>query len=117
MQKTMTKSAFLVMHPEDGIVAVFDNMHEEPGAISVTNDADNVVAALTETGDLQPGIRLIYQDTEGRWDEMRHDGKGAFLGFRSLDAKSLDMAIECVRSKELPLHIAKVRPQGETRTK
>ena len=117
MHKTPIKSVFSVMHPEDGIVAVFDNMHEDPKAMSVTNDANNVVAALTETGDLKPGVRLIYQDTESRWDEMRHDGKGAFLGFRSLDAKSLDMAIECVRSKELPLHIAKVRPQGETRTK
>lgn len=50
----------------------------EDGVISVTNDAENVVKELHNK---HPGARVIYQDTMGEWDELKHDGQGTFTGF------------------------------------
>lgn len=48
---------------------------------SVTNDAEKVVADLVASGDLPPGRRLFYYDSEGQLDELLvRDGK--FAGFR-----------------------------------
>ena len=44
---------------------------------SVTNDAEHVCYELHQTF---PDYRVIYRDTEGRWDELVHD-KGRFLRF------------------------------------
>lgn len=47
---------------------------------SVTNDAEKVVADLVASGDLPPGRRLFYYDSEGQLDEILvRDGK--FAGF------------------------------------
>lgn len=49
----------------------------DDGAMSVTNDADAVVAEVVATyGDK----RIIYRDSEGRWDELAHDA-GVFRDF------------------------------------
>ncbi len=54
--------------------------------ISVTNDAEAVVDALAaEYGDR----RIIYRDSMGAWDELRHSGR-SFTGF----APARDMAPE-----------------------
>lgn len=45
--------------------------------LSVTNDAENVVHDLQHDF---PGYRVIYRDTDGRWDELLH-ARGRFLGF------------------------------------
>lgn len=45
--------------------------------VSVTNDAEAVVAYLNTA---YPGRRFIYRDSEGRWDELSHEG-GVFKGF------------------------------------
>lgn len=45
--------------------------------MSVTNDAENVVAELAKT---HPGKRIVYQDTDGFWDELIHD-VGRFIRF------------------------------------
>ena len=50
---------------------------DAPGCMSVTNDAERVVRELNER---HPGYRVIYRDTESRWDELSHDN-GTFLGF------------------------------------
>jgi hypothetical protein len=47
------------------------------GAISVTNDAENVVMELHNK---YPGARVIYRDSDGNWDELKHKG-GQFTGF------------------------------------
>lgn len=44
---------------------------------SVTNDAESVVKSVVEHF---PGKRVIYKDTTGRWDELKHKG-GTFTGF------------------------------------
>ena len=47
---------------------------------SVTNDAENVVAELVADGQLPPGRRLFYIDSQGLKDELLiEDGK--FVGF------------------------------------
>ncbi len=38
------------------------------GRMSVTNDAENVFAAIQLK---YPGRRVIYMDSEGRWDEIQ----------------------------------------------
>lgn len=47
---------------------------------TVTNDADNVVAELHASGKLG-NRRLFYYDSDGRRDELVHDGNGVFLTF------------------------------------
>jgi hypothetical protein len=47
------------------------------GSISVTNDAVGVCRRVWHD---YPGRRVIYQDSEGAWDELKHDG-GKFTGF------------------------------------
>ena len=47
---------------------------------TVTNDADNVVAELHAAGKLG-NRRLFYYDSDGRRDELVHDGNGVFLTF------------------------------------
>lgn len=48
---------------------------------SVTNDAENVVKALLM---MYGPKQFIYRDTEGRWDELFHDGE-KFTGFGPYD--------------------------------
>ena len=47
------------------------------GNISVTNDAEGVCRRVWHE---YPGRRIIYQDSEGDWSELKHDG-GKFTGF------------------------------------
>jgi hypothetical protein len=53
----------------------------DDGHLSVTNDAEKVVAEILEQFGV--GRRIIYRDTMGRWDELKHDGK-RFTGFAVL---------------------------------
>jgi hypothetical protein len=47
------------------------------GNISVTNDAEGVVRRVWHD---YPGRRIIYQASDGAWDELVHEG-GRFTGF------------------------------------
>ena len=47
------------------------------GGRSVTNDADAVVEELVVAFSAK---RIVYRDTTGRWDELRHEN-GCFVGF------------------------------------
>lgn len=47
------------------------------GQMSVTNDAEAVVAYVNAW---HPGKRIIYRDTMGQWDELKHTN-GRFDGF------------------------------------
>lgn len=44
---------------------------------SVTNAAESVCAYMNER---YPGYRVIYRDTDGNWDEFKHQN-GEFFGF------------------------------------
>ena len=62
---------------------------------SLTNDAEAVIAQLAGRGVLE-GRRVLYQDTEGRWDEMRHEA-GRFRGFAPLGARTAEDAVAGAR--------------------
>lgn len=47
------------------------------GGRSVTNDAEAVVEELAAA---HLARRIVYRDTAGRWDELRHED-GRFVGF------------------------------------
>lgn len=58
-------------------IAVVDMYNEDDPCMSVTNDAENVVKEVVRIhGDLP----VLYKDTEGQWDELRHEA-GRFTGF------------------------------------
>jgi hypothetical protein len=70
---------------------------EDRGAMSVTNDAERVIAKLARDGALA-GRRVLYRDSDGCWDELRHDG-ARFTGFASIGRPvSRELAISAVRS-------------------
>lgn len=48
--------------------------------MTVTNDAEAVVRDLHRNGMLGKR-RLLYIDSEGKVDELKHDGNGTFQGF------------------------------------
>lgn len=72
-----TRSKFIVEREDSDTVVISD-----VGGVcmSVTNDAEAVVRALHDQGVLR-GRRLLYYDSEGRLDELKHDGHGNFTGF------------------------------------
>lgn len=45
---------------------------------SITNDAENVVRKINKS---YPGRRIIYRDTDGKWDELVHK-EGEFITFK-----------------------------------
>jgi hypothetical protein len=51
------------------------------GQMCFTNDAEGVVAHVHK---LFPDRRIIYKDTMGQWDEMKHT-QGKFRGFAKYD--------------------------------
>jgi len=53
--------------------------------LSVTNDAENVVYKIVNKyGDK----RIIYRDSDGRWDELLHDGD-QFTGYAPYTEEAL----------------------------
>lgn len=64
-----------------GATLVYDDYSDASPTMTVTNDAEAVVAEVAKAhGD----ARIAYLDTDGRWDELRHDA-GVFRGFAPLD--------------------------------
>lgn len=49
---------------------------------TVTNGAETVVRDLHARGQLPKGRRLQYIDSQGKLDEIEHDGEGRFLGIK-----------------------------------
>ncbi|WP_411901389.1 DUF6011 domain-containing protein [Methylorubrum thiocyanatum] len=56
----------------DGDVLILVDL--DRGGRSLTNDADNVILDLAARGFLRDGMRVIYRDSSGEWDELRHRG-------------------------------------------
>ncbi len=55
-----------------------------PGFLSVTNAAEQVIRDMVIHCDLMNEQRVIYQDTEGTFDELLHTD-GEFTGFNILN--------------------------------
>lgn len=73
------------------------------GATSVTNDAEGVVAWLHRNKALDDR-RLIYEDTDGVWDELVHSG-GTFLGFGIIGALTLEQAVGRIKPQSYSVTI------------
>ncbi len=56
------------------------------GGLSLTNDAESVVRLIFNRYGQK---RIIYRDSEGRWDEMLHD-KGVFIDYKPGDAETAE---------------------------
>jgi hypothetical protein len=67
--------------------------------MSVTNDIERVIADLVSEGDITPGMHVVYQDTQGVWDEVLISETCTFAGFRSLNAATRDEAILIVLAR------------------
>lgn len=69
------------------IVAVTEEIvflaDRDDGGISVTNDAEAVVKW---TNECYPGKRIVYRDTMGQWDELRHQN-GVFTEFNNYEGE------------------------------
>lgn len=65
---------FQIVHETNEFVFIVDL----DGKRSVTNDAEKVVQYFHK---IIPQKRIMYRDTQGRWDELLHDKHGNFLGF------------------------------------
>jgi hypothetical protein len=61
--------------------------------LTITNAAEDVIADLRRRELLLTGDRVIYCDSDGRWDELCVDASG-FVGFRLLGVYSLEAALE-----------------------
>lgn len=79
----------------DGVLCLEDQ-NDIFQTMTITNDAEAVVRALLAEGSLKPGQKLIYRDTEGDWDELRHDGE-KFIGFGPLREREREIAIMKVK--------------------
>jgi hypothetical protein len=75
----MRAANFEIVSAEDGNLTIRDlgPWSKHP---TVTNDAEAVVKRLVRHGILKAGMRLFYYDSEGRLDEILHDGE-KFTGF------------------------------------
>ena len=93
-QSSGLRSTFAWERIEPGFIAVID---QDDGLLqfvscSVTNDAENVIRYLARVAGLRDEDRVIYRDTQGRWDQLLHrDGK--FGGYVLLAAGSKEEAI------------------------
>ncbi len=72
----------------------------DDGDMSVTNDAEAVVAFLADREYIYEDTRLIYRDSCGIWDELRHDGNGRFLGFKVIHARTMAEASSIIRAED-----------------
>lgn len=65
----------------------------EQGCMSVTNDAERVVAEVVKLYGDHP---IVYEDTMGRWDQLRHKA-GVFERFGKIAVWDRHQAVWAVR--------------------
>lgn len=70
----------IVLNETTDVVVVIRDVGPWDQHATVTNAAEHVVAELHGKFGLK-GRRLFYYDSDGRRDELLHDGAGRFTGF------------------------------------
>lgn len=80
------------MSPECCVVCIYDLFDSRWPTKSVTNDAEYVVRRAVDGQGDHP---IIYRDTEGQWDELRHR-EGHFACFRPLRTRDREQAVKTV---------------------
>jgi hypothetical protein len=93
--KQRMTSSYSVILDADRFILIKDN--DDPDFASVTKSADYTVESLAEVYDLS-NRRLVYMDTMGRFDELRH-ANGKFAGFRALTANQQEFFEQLLSGK------------------
>lgn len=76
--ETMIPKAKFDVKISGDVLLVVDLYNPGSPSMTVTNDAEAVTEyVLAHFGSKR---RILYRDTEGRWDELKHDGQ-KFTGF------------------------------------
>jgi hypothetical protein len=75
-----------------GVLVLFDR---DCGSMSLTNDAERVLAEEALRRGAAMPTTVIYRDSAGRYDRLRHRG-GVFGGFSPIGAASLDEALSMI---------------------
>lgn len=75
------------------VVAVIEVLRARLPSRSETADIEAIIDELHANGHLRPGDRVIYRDTEQRWDEVAIDAECRFAEFRPLGADTAEAAI------------------------
>lgn len=95
MTEPRTRAVFSVERDRDVIVII-----DLDGPVSVTNDAEAVVAAVMAKEKAAPPPRIVYRDTEGRWDGLRVQG-GRFAGFVILGCSTRQAAVDLAKGRPI----------------
>ena len=96
MDAFKTRASWTYEHIEDhNIIAITDQFDPLHPSMSVTNDAEAVIEALAHMEDLS-NTRVIYCDTDGRWDELRVEDGHRFVGYRPIGVHQLADALKKV---------------------
>lgn len=90
------RSAYTAELDGNGDVIVVIDLDD--GGRSVTNDAENVVAELAARFNLRQR-RIVYCDTEGRWDGLAVADDGTFAGFVAIGTFTREIAILVARNR------------------
>lgn len=103
------RTKYDIIYEDQHVIAL---VQTDPTVMSITNDAEAVIADLHQRKLLDtttciestkgPVIlhrprRVIYKDTEGRWDELVH-WFGEFKNYKFLNAKRLGEALAAINS-------------------
>jgi hypothetical protein len=80
------RSDYTIIYPGPQFCVIRDDGGGD--AMSVTNNAEAVVLLLQNSGRLDGHLKLYYYDSDGQLDELLHDNRGTFLGFRFLSPQS-----------------------------
>lgn len=77
----MLRAHFEVIKHTNNYILIED-LANTSGTMTVTNDAEEVISRLIDSGYVNYSTRVFYIDTEGRVDELEHNGK-EFIGFKN----------------------------------
>ena len=77
LRASYTVQCIVTADPNEGTSAKLFIVDNDVG-MTITNDAENVVKDVLSK---YPEHRIIYQDTDGNWDELLHQN-GEFAGFK-----------------------------------
>jgi len=85
----MTKVHFEIVSKTDEVLYIVDLFDESNPTMTITNGAEEVVAQLMASGDLDGKRRLFYKDTDGAIDELMYTYSG-FFNYRAGDPKIVE---------------------------
>lgn len=95
--RNQPRATFTYEFSEDGILCIYD----QDQGMSVTNDIYNVLDDISQEEN-RPlvGLKVIYRDSSGCWDQVLLTTEGHFRDFRSINKYTIEEALDVVRGRE-----------------